>query len=262
MNHHQPTFPVIGPSSEDTMAAFVAQATVDPDVAGLILSGSQAHEGMQTSHSDFDVHVVLREGASSPIRHLDGFRSAHLDLVVMTLNDFRRRGLGGDPMSWLRYAYVHAQVLFDGLDGVIGSILDTKRTLSPAEADAAAARYLDAYVNQTYRSLKNHRDGRPEPAHLDAAESIPFALEVVFALHQRVRPYNKFLQWELDRHPLNDGWSTGQLLSAIHAIHAILADGTPTAQRALFAHIEQAARTAGHDHVLDAWGEDLVLLRG
>ncbi len=257
VNHRQPTSPVLGPTPEATMAAFVAQATADPDVVGLILSGSQAHEGMQTSHSDFDVHVVLRDETSSPIRDLDGFRSAHLDLVVMALRDFRRRGLRDDPMSWLRYAYVHARVLFDGLDGMIGDILDTKRTLSPAEANAAAARSLDAYVNQAYRSLKNHRDGRPELAHLDAAESIPFALEVIFALHQRVRPYNKFLQWELERHPLNDEWTAGQLLPAIRAI---LANGSPTAQRALFMHIEQRARTAGHEQVLDAWGEDLVLL--
>ncbi|MET7516915.1 hypothetical protein ABZS88_26160 [Streptomyces sp. NPDC005480] len=142
----------------------------------------------------------------------------------------------------------------------IGNILDTKRALSSAEADATVARYLDAYVNQTYRSLKNPRDGRPELAHLDAAESLPFALEVVFALHQRVRPYNKFLHWELERHPLNNAeWRAGQLLPAIHGI---LADGTPALQRSLFLRIERSARLAGHDETLDDWREEaLILLR-
>ncbi|GAA2324756.1 hypothetical protein OKJ48_01015 [Streptomyces kunmingensis] len=93
----------------------------------------------------------------------------------------------------------------------------------------------------------------------NAAESIPFALEVIFALHQRVRPYNKFLRWELERNALNDEWSADQLLAVIDAI---LTTGAPSAQRALFLRIEQAARARGHDQVLDAWGEVLVLLRG
>jgi hypothetical protein len=30
-------------------------------------------------------------------------------------------------------------------------------------------------------------------------------LVVIFALHQRVRPFNKFPEWELRRHPLEEG---------------------------------------------------------
>jgi hypothetical protein len=32
-------------------------------------------------------------------------------------------------------------------------------------------------------------------------------------------------------------------------------------QQRLFARVEAAARTAGHAAVLDAWGEDLLLMR-
>jgi hypothetical protein len=95
--------------------------------------------------------------------------------------------------------------------------------------------------------------------HLDAAESVPYALEVLFALHRRVRPYNKYLQWELERQPLGEPvWEAGRLLPVLRRI---LADGDPTAQRALFTGIEEGARRAGHDRVLDSWGEDLKLLR-
>ncbi|MFE7897627.1 hypothetical protein ACFU3E_08865 [Streptomyces sp. NPDC057424] len=150
-------------------------------------------------------------------------------------------------------------MLLDRLDGTIARILDEKRTLGADEVRTAVDGWLDAYVNQTYRSLKSYRDDRPDLGHLDAAESVPCALEVLFALHRRVRPDNKYLRWELERRPLGDPrWEASGLLPVLRRI---LADGDPPTQRALFAGIEEASRRAGHDEVLDAWGTDLELLR-
>ncbi|MFF8394101.1 hypothetical protein [Streptomyces sp. NPDC016172] len=251
--------PVPGATPEETLRAFTARAIADPGVVGLVLSGSRVHAGMPTVHSDYDLHVVVRDESVPALAALDRFRSAHLDLVVITLAEFRTRGMPGRPDSFARYSYVHAEVLFDRLDGVVARILDEKRTLGAEEARDAAAGWLDAYVNQTYRSLKSYRDDRPDLGHLDAAETVPYALEVLFALHRRVRPYNKYLRWELERQPLGDSrWEANRLLPVLRRI---LADGDPPSQRTLFAEIEEAARRAGHDGVLDAWGTDLRLLR-
>ncbi|MGI5366569.1 hypothetical protein [Streptomyces iakyrus] len=251
--------PVPGRTPEETLHAFTSRATADPGVVGLVLSGSRVHAGMPTVHSDYDLHVVVRDESVPVLAALDRFRSAHLDLVVLTLAEFRTRGMPGRPDSFARYSYVHAEVLFDRLDGTVSGILDEKRTLGADEARDAAAGWLDAYVNQTYRSLKSYRDDRPGLGHLDAAESVPYALEVLFALHRRVRPYNKYLRWELERQPLGDPrWDADRLLPALGRI---LADGEPSTQRALFTGIEEGARRAGHDRVLDSWGEDLKLLR-
>ncbi|MGW7291743.1 hypothetical protein ACWGIB_05040 [Streptomyces xiamenensis] len=251
--------PSRGATSEATLAAFVSQAETDPAVVGLVLSGSQAHDGMTTGHSDHDVHVITRDQGPSAVREFHGFRSEHLDIVVMPLADFRLRGLPTDPQGWHRYAYVHARVLLDRLDGTIAELLDKKRRLDPDEAWNAANGYLDAYVNQTFRSLKSHRDGRAAMGHLDAAESVPFALEALFALHQRVRPYNKYLRWELERYPLSGPqWEVDHLLTTLLRI---IADGDPDTQRSLFTDIEEAARQSGHHQILDSWGSDLNLLR-
>jgi hypothetical protein len=251
--------PVPGPTPEETLRAFVSRASADPGVAGLVLSGSRVHEGMPTVRSDHDLHVILRDRHASDLAGLDRFRSPHLDLVVVTLAEFRTRGMPGRPDAFARYSYVHAEVLLDRLDGTIARILDEKRTLTAEEARAAVDDRLDAYVNQTYRSLKSFRDDRPELGHLDAAESVPYALEVLFALHRRVRPYNKYLRWELERHPLGDPrWDASRLLPVLRRV---LADGDPAVQRGLFTAVEEAARQAGHDRVLDAWGADLELLR-
>ncbi|MGW3296443.1 hypothetical protein ACWC9S_20980 [Streptomyces xiamenensis] len=71
--------PPRGATSEATMAAFLSLAEADPAVVGLVLSGSQAHDGMTTGHSDHDVHVITRDQGPSAVRELHGFRSEPLD---------------------------------------------------------------------------------------------------------------------------------------------------------------------------------------
>jgi hypothetical protein len=61
---------------------------------------------------------------------------------------------------------------------------------------------LDEFINFCYRALKSHREGRAEVARLDSAESVASTLDVVFAFSGRIRPYNKYLTWELGEHPL------------------------------------------------------------
>jgi hypothetical protein len=96
-------------------------------------------------------------------------------------------------------------------------------------------------------------------ARLDAAESVPYFLTTLFALHERVRPFNKYLCWELEQHPLSgDEWSAEQLLPLLEAAVA----GDLAAQRSLFRKIERLARGHGHGDVIDGWGDDVDWLRG
>ncbi|WP_246212248.1 hypothetical protein [Streptomyces abyssomicinicus] len=233
--------------------AFVELAVADPAVLGLVLKGSQAHDGMITPHSDHDLYVILADGAETGLTRFAGHRSAGLDLVVVALAQFRRADLPG----WERYALARARVVLDRLDGGIARILADCARLDVDEAFREAGGWLDAYANSLYRSVKNHRDGLAPAARLDAADSMRSLLELLFALHRRPRPYNKYLEWELARYPL-PGWDTGVLLCAVDRISAT---GDVSLQRQLFTLVEKAARTAGHGEVLDAWGDDLDLMR-
>ncbi|WP_327281181.1 MULTISPECIES: hypothetical protein [unclassified Streptomyces] len=236
-------------------AAFVAEATADPAVAGLVLKGSRAHDGMTTPHSDHDLYVILDDDddddAASELAALDGYRSARLDLVVTTLERFRR------PADWERYAIARSRVLVDRRDGEVTRIVAAMGRLGAEDAFRSAAALLDAYANSLYRSVKNHRDGNPLAGHLDAAAGVGFLLDLLFALDRRPRPYNKYLAWELDRFPL-PGWGSAALLDIVARITAT---GEVAPQQGLFARVEAAARAAGHAAVLDAWGEDLRLMR-
>lgn len=236
-----------------TYNAFVELATVDPTVVGLVLKGSQAHEGMITEHSDHDLYVVLADGATTNLTRFTGHRNPELDLVIVSLAEFRAAGMPG----FERYALARAQVVLDRLDGGIARTLAAKAQLSADEAFRACDDWLDAYANSLYRSVKNDRDGHPLAARLDAADSIRFLLELLFALDRRPRPYNKYLEWELTRYPL-PGWDTSRLLDTVDRISGT---GDVAVQRRLFARVEGVARRAGHSAVLDAWGEDLDLMR-
>jgi hypothetical protein len=158
-----------------TYQALVSLAAADPAVVGLVLFGSQAHEGMVTSYSDHDVSVILADGATTD---LTGQRTSELDFGISSLAEFRAAGMpGGKECLHLTMACNHS--------------------------------------------------------------------------------YNKYLTWELDRYPL-PGWDTGKLLDAVDRIART---GDVSLQRRLFARVEATARQAGHSEVLDAWGEDLELMR-
>jgi hypothetical protein len=240
-------------SSAPAFDQLVQRAQQDPAVAGLILTGSRARPGLATERSDYDVYLITDDDAAWA-----GTRSPGLDVEVIPLTEFGRYALPGHPHEWNRYSFTWSRVLLDRRDGEITRLTRVKGTLRPAEARRLAAGALDAYVNAAYRSAKNHRDARPTEAHLDAAESLPHLLTTLFALHRRVRPYNKYLDWELREYPLGDPvWTADRLLPQLRRV---LSAGDPATQRALFRDLAAAARSAQLGHVLDAWGPDLDLL--
>lgn len=230
------------------------RADADGNVLGLVLSGSAARAGMATRFSDLDVYVVLAEESADWAT----VHSPAIDIPVLTLDELRT--IPEDPDQWWnRYSFAHARILLDRSDGEIPRLVHAQATLTDAEVRRALETYLDGYLNQAYRSLKSHREGRTFEARLDAVESIPWALPVVFALHHRVRPYNKYLRWELEHHPLEGGWIDGPAL--VGTLERMLHDGDPAAQRALFARVEPQARRAGFGDTIDAWGAELELFR-
>lgn len=236
-----------------TYDEFVRTATADPAVVGLVLIGSHAHDGLASERSDHDLWVVLADGAASELQALHGHRTDKLDLVVITHTQFRAAGMPG----FARYALARGKVVLDRLDGGIAALVAEKRTLGAEAARALASESLDGYVNLLYRSAKNHRDGLVLAARLDATESLGYLLDHLFAVDRRPRPYNRYLEWELERFPLPD-WETAALLKSLGAVAAT---GSLDRQRELFAEVDGRARAAGFGDDLDSWGEDLALLR-
>jgi hypothetical protein len=225
---------------------------------GVVLSGSVGR-GIATARSDLDVYVVLTDEAAAGRRTT---RTPEVDEVPVTLAELEEVAAFGAEDWWYRWSFAWAPVLLDRTGGALPDLVRRQATLAPEEQHDVLVAHdrFDGYVNYAYRALKNDRDGRALERRLDAAESVPWLLDTVFALEGRVRPYMKYLPWELRTHPLPH-WPADETLDLLERT----LDGDPRAVRATFARVEEAVRThpAGEDLavILGDWGAELDLLR-
>ncbi|MBD3914866.1 hypothetical protein [Nocardioides hwasunensis] len=232
------------------------------DLLGLVLSGSVGR-GLDTHRSDLDVYVVLTdEGAHGR----STMKSTTIDEIPVALSELEDVPSFGSDGWWYRWSFAWAPVLLDRTGGRLAPLLERQATVSETEAEEILVVHdrLDGWINYAYRALKNDRDGRALERRLDAAESVPWLLDTVFTLAGRVRPYHKYLPWELREHPL-PGWEADALLSLLEAT----LDGDPAAIRATFARVEDACATFDSARgepllapIVEGWGDELSLLRG
>src|SRR5919197_5814624 len=250
--------PVHHAMSEARYDKLVEDARTDEWVLGLILTGSRGRGAFVRADSDWDVRLVVSDDALVECERR--YATAHgstVEVAVYSLRQFEQAGEIGSATEWDRYSYVHAEVVLDK-DGTIGRLVAEKSVVPEPAAREIAARELDTYINAYYRSAKNTRLGLTVEAHLDAVESIPPFLTTLFSLHGRVRPFNRYLAWELESFPLGDElWSADSLLPRLEAI---VATGALAAQKRLFRDVDALARRHGLSQVVESWEPDLEWL--
>lgn len=234
-----------------TIDDFLALAREDPRIVGVVLTGSRARDVMRRADSDWDLRVFVADGEERLAADLQTPHGSTLEIAATTVSGFR------DVPHWDRYAYTHARVLIDKLGGAVGELVDSKGRLSAAEADRHSRAALDSYMNSLHRSLKSSRLGLGLQSRLDACESVTWLLEAVFAFEQRVRPFHKYLAWELETHPLAE-WEGLQLRASVEGA----LEGDPSTQQAIFRQVEARARRLGYGDVVDGWAHDLADFRG
>jgi predicted nucleotidyltransferase len=220
--------------------ALRADARADDNVIELVVFGSRSKNAyVDEERSDWDVFVVVHERRNDrPFRHGD-----RIETVEVTLDELRNQP------AWQRYSLAWVEPQLDKTGEVADALRDAMH-VDPA----TAAEPLDGYVNMLYRSLKNARVGLGLAALLDAQESIRWFLEFVFTVHGRLRPYNKWLEWELEQHPL-------PFPVPIERLERIARTGDADEQRALFRDAEGLAREHGLGAVVDGWEPDVAWLR-
>ncbi|MBD0338789.1 MAG: nucleotidyltransferase domain-containing protein [Thermoleophilia bacterium] len=239
-----------------TLDELVAEAEVDSGIVGVVLGGSHGRGALVTEHSDLDVYVVAvdeefrrRWADAHPFRHGDP-----IEVISISLPWLRDRPTPRTPEAYDAYALAHTRVLVDKLDGEVGRLVEERERVDPA----GASEPLDDFVNYVYRARKSARAGRELAARLDAAEAVGPFLEFLFAAHGRVRPFNKWLGWELEHHPLGPPWTAAELLPRLERVLA----GDPGELAALFREAEHVARATGHGETIDGWEPDVPWLRG
>lgn len=231
-------------------------AETHSEVLAFWLTGSRG-KGRETAASDYDCVLIVRDEAFEAWRGRYARRAyGRTDCSVMTLEGLRAHAAWGGPDAWDRYSYAHVRVLVDRTEGLCQQVIDEKARVPDPEVAGFVDRSLDHYLNQTYRALKCLRDSQPLAARLEAAEAIAPLLDALFALDRgRLRPFYKYLAWELAEHPLSSGQALALQTPA-------LLDPDPATLRRLLRDTEARCRDAGHDSVFDGWAGDLAWMRG
>ncbi|MFA6963508.1 MAG: hypothetical protein WC227_02220 [Patescibacteria group bacterium] len=228
------------------------EAKADSSIVGFILAAGRG-KGVFTEKSDYDVFIIIRdEVADEYIHKFDQIKDPNtLDINAMSLSSFEKYAELGTPSEWDRYNFSHLKAEVDKLDGGIKKLIDRKGSLSDTEIRGIVSANLDGYINSYYRSIKNDRDGDTLSSRLDASESVPLLLTALFALHGRIKPYNKFLKSELENFPLEKlPWDSGEFMALVLQI---ISTGNVEVQKQVFQKISELFRSNGYDGVITGW---------
>lgn len=234
------------------------EARLDPNVVGFFLGGSRG-KGRGTKNSDYDVYVIVRDGVPKSYRAEYGRRSfTKTEISLMSVSEFRTHSEPDGPDASNRYDFAHVKAILDK-NGRIQRLIDEKGRIPRDRVRAFVSGHLDAYVDAVYRQFKYWQDRDSSAARFEAAESIPHFLDAIFALDGgRVRPYYKYLRWELETYPLVGFPMTAARLEG--TLLRILTRGDSEAQRKLFLAAERTARRAGYEKVFDNWADHRIRL--
>ncbi|HEY1041406.1 MAG TPA: nucleotidyltransferase domain-containing protein [Candidatus Paceibacterota bacterium] len=231
----------------------------DPNILGFWLSGSRG-KGLITEKSDYDCVILVKDEVFTDYREKFKEREdENFEFFIKTMQTFQDQTKWGSDQRWNRYSYTHVKPLVDKTEGEIEKLFAEVSVIPPDKIKEVVSGYLDAYINQIYRSLKCLRDGNLIASHLEASESVSFLISALFGLEGRLKPYYKYIQWELKNYPLKDlPWSTDEFLEKVIRI---LSSGDKSTQQEVLKSIEPIFRENNYGGVFDAWKEKLMWMK-
>lgn len=227
---------------------YLEKAQQDNRILGIILAGGRG-KGMATENSDYDVILVTRDEDLLSVKN-DYPKTEYIDSLPHAISDFRERAKMGTRTEYDKYTFTHVTAILDR-NGEIQNLINEKGILDPIEATKIAKDALGGYLNMLYRSLKNFRDGNNLAGLLDASETVPRIIKFIFAIENRVAPFNKFLLWELTNYPLSK--FPLETKDFLFKIESILTKGDIETQKELLKIIRQLALDNNQEEEIADW---------
>ncbi len=236
---------------DPVIQALRAEGEADPDVVGVVLTGSRALD-MVTDESDYDAAFIVTDAAMAryeqtrhPVRgHTLNLGATHADLWHEALSSLRSNHMP----AWAFQMWSDARVIYDRA-GETTAAIDALRRIPEVHASETVAGLYDAYLNGLYRSLKSWRRGDDLGGRVGAADSIAILLQLLFALERHWRPFSSRLWVHLDRLD-GQGWQPGEVRDILFDL---LATGDPRRQQAVARRVEALLRKRGYGRVYDDW---------
>lgn len=236
---------------EEIYQKILKEAESDQNVIGFVL-GAGRGKGFATEYSDYDIIIIVPdEKISEYEKKYESFNSTEIiEAHVRSLSQFKEYANWGGVDAGHQYNFVYLKAQIDRT-GEIQKIIDEKSVIPADKVKEFVSGELDKYINFYYRSVKNFRDKNLVASHLDGAESVFALLSAVFGLEGRLRPYNKFLEWELKTRPLKLlPWNGDEFLEKITKI---IQTGDVATQKEILNKIFELFRQHGYGAVIDGW---------
>lgn len=230
------------------------EAKTNPDIIGFFLGGSRG-KGFQNSHSDYDPRMVVKDGVAKRYqKKYEKMKLKEIDLAILSLSEFRKYALWGSPEAWDRYDFTHVKALV-AKNQEIQKLINEKGSIPKNKRHNFITYSLDAYINGVFRSVKCLRNRNVAGARLEAAASIPYLLDLVFALHNKPKPFYGYLDRELKKYPLEKLPWSGNRFSKM--ILDVLSTANLKTQQTILKVIEKLFREEGFGQIFDGWeGKD------
>jgi len=242
-------------SAKQKFENLLGEAKADSNIVGFFLGGSRG-KGIENEFSDYDVYVIVKNGkAEFYKKKYSKIVDEYIEFMVYSFDEFKNYADWGSKEGWARYNCAHIKALIDK-NGVIQKIIDGKAKIPESKIKSFIKEKLDGYLNYSYRSIKCLRNKDLFAARLQAAYSIPYFLDIIFAADSgRIKPYAEYLEWELENYPLKSFPLKSKEI--IISITKILDGADLKTQQKLFRVCEKVFRQEGYRKVFDGWeGKD------
>jgi hypothetical protein len=240
--------------SDKQFLELLKESKENPDIIGFFLGGSRG-KGFENSHSDYDPYMIIKNKVAKKYqRKYEKIDFDEIDLVVLSLSEFRKEFEWESENSWNRYDFSHVKAIV-AKSPQVQKLINEKGSIPKAKLHHFIVYNIDAYVNGVFRSMKCFRNKNTVGARLEASTSIPYLLDLIFALHNRQKPFFGYLERELTAYPLKKlSWS-GKVFQKM--ILEILKSADIKTQQKTLKAIEKICRKDGFGQVFDGWeGKD------
>jgi|SRR3989344_3344324 len=228
----------------------VKRLSLKSEVSGLYLGGSRA-KGYHDERSDYDLWVIVDDKSiisslSEEIKQLN----LHPDVGVVfkTISDLKEYIKWGRHDAWVRYSFTDTKPLLDK-KGQLQKLIDKIGTYPRKYQAGLVNGALGAYQNSLYRSIKAHYREKKFAALTEAGRSLEHLIAALFVLHLRFKPYNDYLEKEINKLEL-----IGDLRNDLmERFLEIITTANPKEQWKLKLDVEKIFRNNGFSEAFDEW---------
>lgn len=234
--------------AKEEYEAFFQKASSDERIIGIMLSGGRG-KGIFSSNSDYDVILITTDEGFESVKK-EYIKTEYIDSLPHAISDFKEYAKMGTRTQYDKYTFTHNNALVDKT-GELKKLIQEKGSFSPDEAKKIAREALGGYLNSLHRYFKSIRNGKLFAAHLHAIDTIPRMITFLFAIEDRVRPFNDFLEFELENYPLKKLPITS--FDFISKIQSIAKNADIDTQKELLEIIRKLSIENGHGDRIKDW---------